>query len=779
MTEPIVTGEIEVIRDAHGIPHIKATSAYGALYGQGYVTGVDRAWQVEFLRLRGEGRTAEVLGPDALGWDEFVRRAQVDRVARRIYEASSPRTQDLLRAYAEGVSAGLLHEDTTSIELTELGHRPTPWHPWSPISVFIVQHIMFGRFTTKLFRLHACRALGSVALDFFDSEGLDKSDLHVPEHPSDDFIADMLDLVSDRPAEAVGGDVFPLDDAIIGSNAWGVAGSRTADGSPLIAGDPHRFVEIPGIYQQCHLSCPEFDVVGFAFAGVPGVPHFAHTRSAAWGITNAMADYQDVFVEQLGRDGAHVVARTSEGTEPVSSRTEQISVRDGDPVDVEVIETRNGAVLFGGADTQWAISLRTPMMSDAEATFDAVVDLLFAQTVADVEEALTSWVEPANRIVIADTSGRLTNHAVGMVPQRAPENYWLPVPGWDERYRWTGYAPASVTLSSVAGEDFTGEVTDVSVIANQRIDSTPPLQALTTECASPARADRIGSLLADSPVVSAEDCRRIQGDVDNRSAGVVLDLLTPLTGLTAAAEDLRRRILGWDSAMHADSVEAYLFAEIRTRLVSAIAATPALAGLAAPHPFPRWLDPWFFAATRIGAGFSSVVELSDAVGVDIHTLASEVLESVAADTAAAERIPTWGEVHVLIPFHLLDFAGVTANHPELSPRVRPEPLPLGGDAECVFANASAVGFAHVCRQGPVARYIWDVADRDADQWIVPSGAAGDAQSPHFSDQGPLWARGELISVVSDWSALREEATTREVVRPALPETNVVLSQGES
>src|SRR5437763_11469356 len=46
------------------------------------------------------------------------------------------------------------------------------------------------------------------------------------------------------------------------SNGWLVPGERTATGAAIIAGDPHRFIEDPGVYQQIRLSCPEYDVLG-------------------------------------------------------------------------------------------------------------------------------------------------------------------------------------------------------------------------------------------------------------------------------------------------------------------------------------------------------------------------------------------------------------------------------------------------------------------------------------------------------------------------------------
>ena len=48
-----------------------------------------------------------------------------------------------------------------------------------------------------------------------------------------------------------------------------------------MAGDSHRALEVPNSYQQIRLACPEFDVVGFTFPGVPGIQHFGHTGAHA------------------------------------------------------------------------------------------------------------------------------------------------------------------------------------------------------------------------------------------------------------------------------------------------------------------------------------------------------------------------------------------------------------------------------------------------------------------------------------------------------------------
>ncbi|TYQ09795.1 UNVERIFIED_ORG: penicillin amidase [Gordonia westfalica J30] len=763
----------EILRDAHGIPHVLAATATDALYGQGRACGQDRRWQIEFMRLRAEGRTAEVFGDSCVEWDTFARRARLDAVAEQMYHASSDRTRSLLRAYAGGVNSTLSDTETVASapELEALRHQPDPWRPWTPISVFIMHHVLFGRFTTKLFRLHACRTTGPDALRFWAFEG-SKNDPTVPSMPDEQFVREILDLTRPAPAaDAPVGETVDLGDPMSGSNAWGVSAARSTTGSPIVAGDPHRFLELPGIYEQFHLASTDpaqpFDVVGFAFAGVPGVPHFAQGPEIAWGITNAMADYQDLYVERLTRDGDGTLLVEAPGGNhvPATVHIEHIGVRDSEPVAVEVITTHNGAVVFGGPDEPFTISLRSPLLSE-DVTFDAPLDLLFARTIDDVEAALSTWVEPVNRAVIAHSDGTTVTHVAGRVPVRAPENYWLPVPGWDERYQWRGHE-----TGSLGDPDFDATVADggVSVTANQRISGTPALQPITTECVEAFRAGRITARLDALDTVAPEDCADIHRDVVLEQAAVVQQLLARVMGNTPAAEDIRQRILAWDRTMAADSTDAYLFAEFRSQLVLGVARTDVLAPLRGPHGFPAVFQPWFVPEPRLASAITTVIANCALIGVDIDEVAVGALDAVVTRIETIGHVPNWGTVHVLAPIHGFDLVGASPRHPGLFATLRPTPLPLAGDSECVFANASAVG-THVCITGSAARYVWDLADPHASRWVVPLGASGDPASEHFQDQAPLWADGRLIPVARDWEALRapDDDTTHQATSPVIP-----------
>ena len=82
------------------------------------------------------------------------------------------------------------------------------------------------------------------------------------------------------------------------SNAWAVAGGRTASGLPILASDPHLALTAPGLWYLARLEAPGLSLAG---ATVPGGPVFVlgHNGAIAWGVTNAGSDFQDFFVERI------------------------------------------------------------------------------------------------------------------------------------------------------------------------------------------------------------------------------------------------------------------------------------------------------------------------------------------------------------------------------------------------------------------------------------------------------------------------------------------------
>ncbi|MGW4501015.1 penicillin acylase family protein [Micromonospora sp. NPDC004336] len=679
-----------VYRDRWGIPHLRADTVDDLARLQGRVAALDRAWQIEVERWRSEGRLAEHVGPAELGWDRFARRARLDDTARRCFDRLAPATRRWVGAYVDGVNEGLAEGAAAAPEFAAVGCAPGPWRPWSPLGVFLVQHVLFSTFPNKLWHAHVAATLGPAAAGLFAVEGPGGS----------------------------------------GSNAWAVPGDPGTGRAPVVAGDPHRILELPGIYQQVRLACPEFDVFGLAFPGVPGLPHFGHAGEVAWAVTNAMADYQDLYREQLRRDGDRVLVRDADGWVPAHRHVERIAVRGGEPESVEVIETPRGPVIDHDRGTGEALSLRAPVRVEARLGFDALLPLLRARGVDDVAEALRDWVEPVNSVLVADRRGAVAQLVAGLVPVRDERCRREPVPGWDPRYRWRGdYAPPRRT-----------RVDGVAVCANDRRPDTADLGA---DFAPPHRARRIRALLTDGAGPEAVH-------TDTRLAATTLrgalDRLDP-DGLGEPARRLRDRLLAWDGRMRADSADAGAFAAWRAALARRLHEHPSLRPLHAPSAFDGLFAPWTDPLSRIGHALDGVVAGLHRLGGDVDPVAAAAL----ADVASGDPPQPWGRRHLLHPVHLGVAPAVGAAVEAMRARVA-----LAGDTECVLATSSVPGVSDACWRGPVARYVWDLTDRARSRWVVPFGASGRPGDAHFDDQLPLWAGGALAPVVTDWRELTPE-----------------------
>ena len=59
-------GGVEVVLDREAVPHIDATSHEDAARAMGYVHARDRLWQMEVLRMAGQGRLSEMFGETTL-----------------------------------------------------------------------------------------------------------------------------------------------------------------------------------------------------------------------------------------------------------------------------------------------------------------------------------------------------------------------------------------------------------------------------------------------------------------------------------------------------------------------------------------------------------------------------------------------------------------------------------------------------------------------------------------------------------------------------------------
>ncbi len=749
MTTHTGSPEVTLTRDRWGIGHIDAPDALAAFRAQGWLAAADRLWQMEWDRLRFLGRWAEVAGPAAVAEDVLFRRVDLAGRARQAWGRLNPETRAMTEAYADGVNGYLatLGPDDLPAEFEAHPEVPAPWEPWHCVALYQLRHFFMGTFHRKLWRgavaLRAEPALVAAMVGTVADDGAIVPGLRAGGPGPVDLLARAEEVVAAN-TEAL----RALPDADGGSNSWAVHGSRTATGGPLLAGDPHRGIEFPNVYHQCHLRCDEFDVIGLAFPGVPGFPHFGHNAGVAWCITHGMADDTDVFVEH----GPFEV-----------TRHETVAVRDGEPVTVACADTPRGPVALGDpAGGGPALALAWTAWHGTDTTFDALWPMLRATDCDTLEAGLRPWVVPVNNVLTADTAGNISFKLRGRVVERPPANRWTPVPG-DAAHAWDGLEPVAFDRLHHWRNPDRGHL----VTANNRTGDEGPYVSL--DFAGPARHDRIGQLLDGLPAATADDLTAIHLDTVSLVARRLRPLVaaaTPDTGPGRAARDL---VEAWDGDVTADSAAATVVTRLRLWWTAEVldrldATTPRLM----TPGFPSALFSGrasFEAATRLlGAegdtegGWRLVPGLADeglaaVLGRGLDQVAAELASELGAEPSAWR----WDRVHTMVSPHPL--ASVRPGFEHLHPPVDPCP----GDGDTVRAGSVNPVTGARMATGSVARYLFDPLDWDRSGWVVPHGVSGVRGSGNDLDQRPQWLAGELIPMAFSPEAVAAVAVSTTVL----------------
>ena len=727
--------DFSITRDGHGVPHVHGETAADAWAGMGYACAQDRLFQLDYDRRRACGRWAEIAGAGALGGDVLARRLGLAAAAQRDVAVMSAQARAAFEAYASGVNAAIADG---ALPLPGR-YEAEPWRAWHSVAAFLVRHVLMGQWQHKLANAVLLARIGPSAFARLETRPPLGSPLAVP--PGGRLSAPVSRLLDDALGDVVGHLGF-LAEVEPGSNAWAVSGRRTAHGGAVICNDSHRALDTPNVYWQCRVSCPDFDVAGATFPGLPGFPHFGFNGSVGWAITHADADSQDLYLERFS--GARYL--TEDGWAQADLRQERIEVRGGSTVTVPAWATRHGPIVHGHPDAGLALALKWTGTHRANRGFECLLPMLTARTVAELADAQDGWVDPVNNVVCADVYGDIAYQCRGELPVRSSDaGRRLPAPGWDDTCEWTGTVPFASLPRTVDPE--AGFV----LTANNAItDADEPYISYTFS--QPWRAERIRSLLADAPVLTADELGGMQADTVSLQACGWARLLTGLGPFEQEdAEAARALLAGWDGDLAADSAAALLYACFQRALAEAL-YRPVLggetwawmaSGVLAPtlSMVRRWLgnDTW----ELLGGPLPPEAAQEAAQEADRRQRRERVLAAVPGALAGAwagavqaggpdARQWRWGDTHRAVPVHPLagPFPGV----------------PLGGDADTI--QVAAYGW----RQGSpftvtalsVYRQVVDLADPASASFVIPGGASGDPASPHFADQLARWAVHQRI-----------------------------------
>ena len=758
-------------RDKYGIPTIEAANEHDVWFGMGYACAQDRLWQLEWYRRRGSGTWAEAAGPVGVESDLLFRRLLLDESSQADVAAMTPETLAMFEAYAEGVNAFASSGQPLPVEFGLTGIDFAPWEPWHAVLIFKVRHAIMGKRLMKLARTELLRRIGPeryALLEGIEPEGLD---LILP--PGDGASEVLQQSAEELVAMARSLDNFGIDDG--GSNSWAVHGSRTTTGKPMLVNDSHRPLDVPNVYWQVGVSCPDFRMAGGSFPGFPAFPHFGNNGQMAFNITHGQADYQDLYMEQFDPVNPKRY-RTEHGWTEARVRRERILVRGNESVISEVFITRHGPIVSGDPRQGHAIAMRYTATDQPSEQWECLRPMLTAKTVKALHETQRHWVEPVNNIVSADDRGNIGYLTRGRVPVRSTTaGRQFVVPGWSGEHEWIGNVPFEQLPQSInPHEGF------VATSNQQIIDGDEPY--LAYEFATPGRANRVIESLEGSSKLTPKAITELQGDTTSVRARGWARYLESRPAMSGDTESARALLGSWDGNLLPESAAALLYScfarSLNRLLFEPIVGAETWEWITTPgNSGPEGLvRRWMY---HIGAQLERPELNSIPAAVDGRPLAAVLTRVLPYALAEGWREAAllggsnesedwrWDAVHVVAGEHTL-----SASFPELASKLDPPRVPFGGDSDTVQAAATNIvppgSGAVPFKVGglSVYRQVVDFTDPEHATWIIPGGSSGLPGTPHYQDQVEQWRTHRRISMHLASSDVKSAARTTLTLQPA-------------
>ena len=763
---------LEILRDKHGIPHIYARTDADLWRGQGFVHAQDRLWQMEQNRRIAHGRLGELFGPPALDADRFSRIIGFGRAAQAELAGLDEPTLAVLHQYCQGINAYIRgRQGRLAAEFNLLRRQP---EEWTPLDVVAVSKVMaWGQslnWESELVRLQLAGNLGPTLA----------ADLE-PDYPADNpLVAEGVGSAEALRLQHTAGllttEYTRLQGVLMGhqgrgqgSNAWVVAGEKTTSGRPILCNDPHLSLSMPGAWYEMHLSGPAVNVSGASYAGMPGVM-IGHNEQIAWGMTNALADVQDLYIERAHlQTSCHLFEYDGDWEEGTVLR-EEIFLRNRTyPHIEEVIITRHGPLLNGlpGRATPETQPLALRWIGHQPGQLlRAILQMNRAQNWQEFNAALADWSAPPQVFVYADRAGNIAYRLAAAIPIRGNGFGLVPAPGWTSDYEWCGLIP-DADLPRLLNPQ-----SGMIVTANNKITGDDYPYILGFETMPGWRAGRIEEMLGQNKRLSLRDMEQIQLD----QTSLYAEALTPLLTKTLSNDPYVRRAVtmlqDWGYRMDKESTAATVF---HYTLANLLELTFGRLGPTARGFFGGGLSPLFqingfkqraetrllellqneddWYADRVQGGRRSKEELiEEALQRSVQRLREEV--------HATPRQWAWGRVHQVRYNHPL------GSTPILGWLFNRGPYPIGGDGttpnQADYGPGLPPGLTQVVAS---YRQIIEVGNWDVSQSVTSNGQSGHPVSRNYTDQIPMWLEGAYHKMPWSRAAVEEAAAFRLVLQP--------------
>jgi penicillin amidase len=762
-----IISDVEIYRDSFAVPYILAENDNDAAFALGYVHAQERLFTMDLIRRAGEGRLSEILGIDALPFDNMFRTVGIKRNILKNYSQYDPSVISLLKSYSDGVNAYLEErKGNYAIEFDVLGYQP---EKWKPIHSLIVIKMM-------AWELNISWWTDLSFSELIQKLGKEKVLEILPDYPKNapTIIANnfkYLPIINSSLAET--DKAFRIfigwTGTHLGSNNWVVNANKSNSGKPIIANDPHLAFSAPGKwYAATILSKQGWKASGVTLPGVPGIV-IGKGENISWVLTNVMNDDTDFYAEKLDSsktkyllDGEWKSLQIIKDTIKVKGEKDQV---------IEIRETHRGPIISDIHPFNFVYNKKetktTPIsmkwsgneFSDEMLGFYRINK---ATNWNEFREGVKYFGIPGQNFVYGDASGNIGYIMGARIPLRNNNNPTLVFDGTTTANDWKGFVPESEIPSILnPAENF---------IASANNKSLKNFKYHISNLWEPSsRIDRIRELLTYKQKHSARDFQNYQMDIISPYARLIVPhILLAFEGIKVKDKNLNlalELLEKWNFELNKQS---------QTPSVYILTLKYLLKNIYRDEMGDDQFNRFVFLANVPYRSLLQILEKPESSWFDnINTSKresnKEIIRKSLADalTYLEEKFGKdmagwqWGRLHKVTFKH--SFSG---NFSLLDKYINIGPYEIGGDGTTV--NNTEYPFAESIEEfamfrheefdnvlGPSMRYIYDFARPDEYYLILTTGQSGNVMSDNYRDQAPLWLKGKYMLIRTDESSIRK------------------------
>lgn len=739
-----LSSPVTVKFDGYGVPHIKADNLDDMYFALGYVHAQDRLFQMETMRRLAQGRLAEIFGERLVKTDQLFRTMGIHRHAKDYVQKANIDTPawQAFKHYLDGVN----HFQATSklpIEFDLLNIPVEPYTITDSVSVAGYMAYSFAQaMRTEPVMTYVADQLGAEYLSLFD---LDKA-LNETSGINSDTLASLIEL----------GDLSELHQSLgqlEGSNAWAITGSRTANGKPILASDPHIAFSLPGTWYEAHVMSGDFELYGHHLPLVAPAM-LGHNEHFGWGITMFQNDDMDFYLEKINPANPNQVW-VDDKWQDLQISEEVIFVKDAEAVKIDVRVSRNGPIIndiFAGYENKQAVSLWWTFTQTDNPMLETFYGMNHATNINDFKQAVSQLGAPGLNMMYADADNNIAWWAAAKIPQRPAHVLpWKILDGASGLDAPNGFYDFSYNPQEINPER------GFIVSANSRQKTYQGLMA-PGYFNFPARAEKITKTLSslDQATLANQQPIHLDDASDYASAALVTMIEQLSADKTNTHSELIATLKAWDGSFSLNSVAATVFIRWQYYLAEQAFSDEMNDNLYELMKSTRKIDYGFFNILKEpnspwwnNINDASVNVMSDVVNNSWQTTIAALQNELGHDWYKWQ----WREINTLELAHALGASDI------LRPLFNIGPESVAG-AHAVPNNLASkfTDGALKIKSGPSTRRLIDFSQPQESLGILPAGQSGNPFDRHYDDQYLMYTKGQYRPQLMQMDATNTSST---------------------